>query len=104
MIEKQGHYASVKALGINRAWAGVEAFMPDGIPVLGASPAAPNLVHAFGFSAHGFELGPIGGQIVAELITEGRSSQPIDAFAVDRFARPAVSSASSAFPARSLPD
>lgn len=97
-------FPHLKALGVNRAWAGVEAFMPDGIPVLGASPAAPNLVHAFGFSAHGFELGPICGQIVAELITEGRSSQPIDAFAVDRFALPASSPGSSASFARSLPD
>jgi sarcosine oxidase subunit beta len=60
--------------------------MPDGIPVLGPSRTAPNLVHAFGFSAHGFELGPIGGRIVAELVTEGRSTLPIGAFAVDRFA------------------
>jgi sarcosine oxidase subunit beta len=64
--------------------------MPDGIPVIGPSRAAPNLVHAFGFSAHGFELGPIGGQIVAELVTEGRSTLPIEAFAVDRFARRAA--------------
>ncbi|WP_042886175.1 NAD(P)/FAD-dependent oxidoreductase [Cupriavidus necator] len=75
-------------LGINRAWAGVEAFMPDQIPVIGPSRTAPGVVHAFGFSAHGFELGPIVGQIVAELVTEGRSTLPIDAFAVDRFSRP----------------
>ncbi len=36
-----------------------------------------NLVHAFGFSAHGFELGPIGGQIVAELVTR-RPQHPAD--------------------------
>ena len=75
--------------------------MPDEIPVLGASRNAPNLVHAFGFSAHGFELGPISGQIVAELVTEGRTSQPIAAFAVDRFARHA---SSPALLARGLPD
>lgn len=75
-------------LGINRAWAGVEAFMPDQIPVIGPSKAAPGVVHAFGFSAHGFELGPIVGQIVAELVTEGRAGLPIDAFAVDRFNQP----------------
>jgi sarcosine oxidase subunit beta len=80
-------FPHLKPLGVNRAWAGVEAFMPDGIPVIGPSRGAPNLVHAFGFSAHGFELGPIGGQIVAELVTEGRSTLPIEAFAVDRFAR-----------------
>ncbi|MGX6568917.1 NAD(P)/FAD-dependent oxidoreductase [Cupriavidus necator] len=75
-------------LGINRAWAGVEAFMPDQIPVIGPSQSAPGVVHAFGFSAHGFELGPIVGQIVAELITEQRSTLPIDAFAIGRFSKP----------------
>lgn len=73
--------------GINvvRAWAGVEAFMPDQIPVIGYSRNAPQLVHAFGFSAHGFALGPIGGQIVSELVCDGCSSLPISPFAVDRF-------------------
>ncbi|CAM2958943.1 NAD(P)/FAD-dependent oxidoreductase [Cupriavidus taiwanensis] len=75
-------------LGINRAWAGVEAFLPDQIPVIGPSRSAPDVVHAFGFSAHGFELGPIVGRIVADLVTEGRSHLPIDAFAVDRFDKP----------------
>lgn len=78
-------FPHLRHLGVNRAWAGVEGFMPDGIPVIGLSTRAPNLVHNFGFSAHGFELGPICGQIVAELVTEGRSSQPIEAFSVDRF-------------------
>ncbi|ABE46262.1 NAD(P)/FAD-dependent oxidoreductase [Polaromonas sp. JS666] len=78
--------------GINvvRAWAGVEAFMPDEIPVISLSRHAPQLVHAFGFSAHGFELGPIGGQIVSELVFDGRSTLPIAPFAVDRFAPAAV--------------
>ncbi len=80
-------FPHLKPLDVNRAWAGIEAFMPDGIPVIGPSRAAPNLFHAFGFSAHGFELGPIVGQIVAELVTHGRSTLPIEPFAVDRFAR-----------------
>ncbi|MNT83625.1 N-methyltryptophan oxidase [compost metagenome] len=62
--------------------------MPDQIPVIGPSKAAPGVVHAFGFSAHGFELGPIVGQIVAELVVGGRSTLPIDAFAIDRFGEP----------------
>lgn len=73
--------------GINvvRAWAGVEAFMPDDIPVISLSSNAPQLVHAFGFSAHGFELGPIGGQIVSELVLDGASALPIAPFSVNRF-------------------
>jgi sarcosine oxidase subunit beta len=60
--------------------------MPDEIPVISMSASADNLVHAFGFSAHGFELSPITGCIVAELVTQGTSSLPISAFRVDRFA------------------
>lgn len=68
-----------------RFWSGIEGFMPDGMPVIGASRASPLMFHAFGFSAHGFQLGPIVGQLLAELISEGRTSLPIEAFRVDRF-------------------
>ncbi|MDB5939216.1 MAG: dependent oxidoreductase, partial [Polaromonas sp.] len=78
-------FPHLKGVGINRAWAGVEAFMPDEIPIISLSKKAPKLVHAFGFSAHGFELGPIGGQIVSELVLDGQSTQPIAPFSVDRF-------------------
>lgn len=78
-------FPHLKTVTITRAWAGVEGFMPDGIPVIGASSTEPGLVHAFGFSAHGFELGPIVGQIVAELLLDGRCSLPIEPFAITRF-------------------
>ena len=71
-----------------RFWSGIEGFMPDGMPVIGASRASPSVFHAFGFSAHGFQLGPIVGLLLAELISEGRTSLPIEAFRVDRFAEP----------------
>jgi sarcosine oxidase subunit beta len=32
--------------------------MPDGIPVLGPNWTISGLFHAFGFSGHGFQLGP----------------------------------------------
>lgn len=68
-----------------RFWSGIEGFLPDGLPVLGPSRTSPSAFHAFGFSAHGFQLGPIVGQLLAERISEGCSSLPIDAFRVDRF-------------------
>ena len=68
-----------------RTWAGLEARMPDEIPVIGPSAVAPGLFHAFGFSGHGFALAPIVGSLLAELITEGRSPLPIEPFRVDRF-------------------
>jgi sarcosine oxidase subunit beta len=70
---------------IVRTWAGIEALMPDVIPVIGPSRVAPNLWHAFGFSGHGFQLGPIVGSVIAECIADGKSSLPIDAFSPTRF-------------------
>jgi len=70
---------------VMRCWAGIEGFMPDEIPVIGPSPNAPAAVHAFGFCGHGFQLGPIGGRIVSELVVDGKSSLPLDPFRIDRF-------------------
>ncbi|CAO3437348.1 NAD(P)/FAD-dependent oxidoreductase [Azospirillum doebereinerae] len=71
---------------IVRSWAGIEARMPDQIPVIGPSGTQPDVFHAFGFSAHGFQLGPIVGRITADLITAGATDLPIDAFRIGRFA------------------
>jgi sarcosine oxidase subunit beta len=70
---------------IVRAWAGIEARMPDDIPVIGPSSMSEGVFHAFGFSAHGFQLGPIVGSIVAELVTTGSTNLPIAPFRIDRF-------------------
>src|SRR5262249_4337436 len=59
---------------IVRCWAGIEARMPDDIPVIGPSSTSEGVFHAFGFSAHGFALGPIVGAIIAELIDGGRTN------------------------------
>jgi sarcosine oxidase subunit beta len=70
---------------IHRGWAGIEAQMPDGIPVIGPSSTMPDAFHAFGFSAHGFELGPIVGRITADLVATGRTELPIAPFSIGRF-------------------
>ena len=70
---------------IHRGWAGIEGRMADEIPVIGPSSTSPDVFHAFGFSAHGFELGPIVGRITAELITTGTTALPIAPFSIRRF-------------------
>ncbi len=70
---------------VSRGWAGIEASMPDGIPVIGPSSTESGLYHAFGFSAHGFQLGPIVGKITADLITTGQTDLPITPFSIARF-------------------
>ena len=72
-----------------RTWSGNEGSLPDHEPVIGASSRQSGLFHAFGFAGGGFQLGPGVGDVMAELIAEGRTSTPIDAFSIDRFLQPA---------------
>jgi sarcosine oxidase subunit beta len=70
-----------------RSWSGIDGETQDDLPVLGPSPAVPGLIHAFGFSGHGFQLAPAVGEVIAELAADGRSATPLAAFALDRFPR-----------------
>jgi sarcosine oxidase subunit beta len=70
-----------------RSWTGTDGQMPDVLPVLGPSRSTPGLFHAFGFSGHGFALGPAVGEVLAELVLDGRTEIPLEAFDIARFAR-----------------
>jgi sarcosine oxidase subunit beta len=75
----------MRAAPIVRAWAGIEARMPDDLPVFGPSAIHEGVYHQFGFSAHGFQLGPGAGAVMAEIIATGRSNVPIDGLGIARF-------------------
>ncbi len=79
-------FPQLKDVRIVRTWAGLEAFMPDQLPVIGPSSRALDAYHAFGFSAHGFQLSPVVGRILSQLILDGRSELPIEPFGIERFA------------------
>jgi sarcosine oxidase subunit beta len=76
---------ALRSAHVIRNWTGIEGFMPDGIPVIGPSATTPGLIHAFGFSGHGFQLGPGMGAILAELALDGQSPTPLAPFAISRF-------------------
>ncbi|MBW9081151.1 FAD-binding oxidoreductase [Rhizobium pusense] len=77
-------FPSIGPLRIVRTWAGMEAKTDDYLPVIGASPNASGLYHAFGFSGHGFQLVPVVGAILADLIVHGGTNRQIEAFAPSR--------------------
>ena len=78
-------FPAMRAATIVRAWAGIEAYMPDGIPVVGASSTSEGVYHQFGFSTHGFQLGPGTGAMMAELVATGSTNTPIDGLGIERF-------------------
>ena len=74
-----------------RTWSGTEGYLPDRQPVIGPSSTQPGLLHAFGFAGAGFQIAPAVGEVLAELVCQGQSSTPIEAFSITRFhATPAV--------------
>jgi len=77
-------FPAVRGVRIARCWTGIEAQTRDRLPVIGASPRVAGLVHAFGFSGHGFQLVPVVGSILAELVVEGRTRREIVPFAPQR--------------------
>jgi sarcosine oxidase subunit beta len=78
-------FPHLRHLGVNRVWAGVEAFTADDLPVIGASRKASNLSYSFGFCGSGFQMGPGTGRRLAQQILGEHSDISLDAFAVDRF-------------------
>ena len=79
---------SLRRVKVIRTWSGTEGYLPDGEPVIGMSATTPGLIHGFGLGGAGFLLGPAVGAVLAELVTHGESTTPIDTFAISRFARP----------------
>lgn len=77
---------AVARLNIIRVWSGIEGYMDDNLPVMGTSAKVSGLHYAFGFSGHGFQLGPGVGDVMAELISTGATSTPIAPFDIRRFA------------------
>ncbi len=75
----------MKNAQVVRAWSGIEGQTPDSLPVIGQGLSDANAYHAFGFSSHGFQLAPVVGKLMAELIYDGASSLPIEPFSPARF-------------------
>ena len=73
---------------IIRSWTGVDGDTLDGVCVLGASETHPGLFHAFGFSGHGFLLGPAVGAVLTELILDGKTKTEIGGLGIGRFRPP----------------
>jgi len=67
------------------ARAGLRPATPDELPVIGPDPATPGLIHASGHYRNGVLLAPVTAKIVADLIIDGRTDIPLDAFRPDRF-------------------
>ena len=94
LVERAVRRAPVLAdAQLMRTWTGLYEMTPDQTGIVSAVPGVAGLHVIAGFSGHGFMHGPIAGQLMAELITDGRASTvDIAPLGLDRFARGETSS------------
>lgn len=80
------HHVSELALPMDAEvaqWMGIRPTLPDYLPAIGRSDKARNLYYAFGHQHLGLTLGPVTGEIVADMVESGTGPQ---AFDIKRFA------------------
>jgi sarcosine oxidase subunit beta len=86
MVDSSAIFPDLRGARLERVWVGIEGETVDQVPILGPLPGLENITVATGFSGHGFALSPIIGQVLSELIIDGKPSIPIDELAFARFA------------------
>lgn len=74
---------ALSSVSVLRQWAGCYEMTPDGNPLVGSTDVEGFYV-ACGMCGHGFMFAPSIGKSLAELITSGKTSVPIDEFSPSR--------------------
>jgi sarcosine oxidase subunit beta len=72
-------------LRIGRYWSGMLDISPDGLPIIDHEAGPDRLVFVTGLSGHGLALGPVIGEITADLALDGATARPIRPFRLARF-------------------
>src|SRR2546429_350957 len=75
----------VERTSIKTGWAGLYEDTPDKHPILGKVDGVEGFICAAGFSGHGVMHAPATGELLAELIVDGRTSLDINALRASRF-------------------
>ncbi|AAL81370.1 FAD-binding oxidoreductase [Pyrococcus furiosus DSM 3638] len=78
---------ALKNLLILRTWAGYYAKTPDSNPAIGKVEGVSDYYIAAGFSGHGFMMAPAVAEMVADLITKGKTELPVEWYDPHRFER-----------------
>jgi glycine/D-amino acid oxidase-like deaminating enzyme len=71
---------------LDSSWVGFRPWLPDGLPAIGGSQAAPGLWIGTGHEGAGIQLGPITGRLLAQAITGETPAVDLSPFSPDRFA------------------
>lgn len=73
----------ISSLDIIRSWTGIASVAPDHLPVLGPVQSLPGIFIAAGGSS--FTLGPTYARLIAELMSAGSTTLPLELYRPERF-------------------
>jgi glycine/D-amino acid oxidase-like deaminating enzyme len=77
-------FPALRTVNLMRTYVGFRPYCPDHLPIIGADPRVPGLLHACGHEGAGIGLAPATGELIAQLITEQPTSVGADSFRPDR--------------------
>lgn len=80
-----GLVPALAGVGWEEERVGLLTFAMDGEPILGPVPGAPGLLLAVAFHSGGFAYNPVVGELLADLVIDGRPRLDLSAFAPGRF-------------------
>ena len=78
-------YLRVEQVGPAETWAGLRPCTPDGLPILGRTRRYENLILATGHAMLGMALGPVSGQLVAQLAEGLQPDIDLEPLRLERF-------------------
>lgn len=76
---------SVAQLPALEAWSGLRPMTPDGRPIIGRDPDLEGLVYATGHGRNGILLGPLSGELAAQLALGEKPSFDVSPYGIERF-------------------
>jgi sarcosine oxidase subunit beta len=75
----------LREVSLIRSFTGYTVWTPDLLPVVGPIRQVEGLYITAAFCGLGFAIGPGIGKLMAELISTGKTTVPIDAYRLERF-------------------
>jgi sarcosine oxidase subunit beta len=78
---------ALKRVHMIRAFAGFRPYSPDGLPIVGKVDGIEGFLLACGHGGDGIALAPTIGELISDLIVDGKTSIPLEPFRLSRFAR-----------------
>jgi len=86
MAQTLTRYAPIlKHVNMLRHWTGFYDVTPDARPILGEVKEVKGFIQCNGFSGHGFMISPMVSQLLADLITENKTSEILENLSLNRF-------------------